>query len=125
MTGGSMKKFIVCLLTLTSSMSFAQSKISAACLEKTSNAIIDYLQMQEPKAELHLQKDDKGFVSGLTDANEIYADFDLQSVHSTGADTVVVVFNEGDSIVFAEVLVKQNGKVCQVLSVDSGQDDQD
>lgn len=120
-----MKKIILALLLVVSSLAQAQV-VPAACVEKVSYDIIRFLEKEEPSADLHLLKDEAGNVVGLTDSEDVYADYELTSFESLKNNRASVVFHSGDVIVFAEVFLGTKTKPnCRVTAIDMGQDDQD
>ncbi len=122
-----MKNIIITALLLVSSTSFAGPAITDRCIEKAAVAIIVYLEKQEPQADVHLVKDEQGTLIGLTDSEGIYPGLDLGPQRYDKPRHATVSFHSDGFIVFAEVLMKDSKyrSVCKILSVDSGQDDQD
>lgn len=121
-----MKKVILFCSVILASVSQAQVTVPATCVEKISYDIIRYLEKNEPSANVHLVKDENGNVISLTDSEEIYASYDLTSIETTKNNRAKVIFHSGDQIVFAQVSLGTASKPnCRVLSIDSGQDDQD
>lgn len=127
------------VLTLAATFSFgtlAHASSSAAyvvaphdvCAEAATNAIIDYLEAEEPTSEVHIVKSaNEKTIVGLIDVNDVYPSFDFSAVYEQAPNTQTFEFRSDDFIVFAEVEVfAPHGLVaCTVTNVDSGQDDQD
>lgn len=94
------------------------------------DAISKYLVKEEPKASLEIVRYPDGSIRSLIDRSEIYAELDFSAVYEdTEVDPKVRIyeFRHGSYIVFATLIEQDaSGKVvCQILDVDSGQDDQD
>ncbi|MCB9072383.1 MAG: hypothetical protein H6623_02085 [Bdellovibrionaceae bacterium] len=108
-----------------SSVSYADG-LDEACVEKASEAIIEYLSAQDPLSDLHLVKN-KNTIVGLTDSEEVYPDFDLDPIIENSAKESVVQFSNNGYIAFAvvETMDNNSNSVCNIINVDSGQDDQD
>ncbi len=118
------QKSVFTMVLLLSSLGYSQKGISNSCIEKASYKIIEMMEQDEPKADLHLVKNNNGAVIGLTDSAEIYASYDLTEV-SLKSSTARVIFHSGDAISFAVVHLGKSKKECKIVSVDMGQDDHD
>ena len=127
-------KFIA-LLSLLTFMTFSVSAetrkplrpISAACTEFVAGKIIDFLENEEPNAELHILKNAKNEVIGLTDVNKIYPSIDFVLSEKTNHNSFVDNYSYDTVIIYAEYKVAvKNGKVsCKILDIGIAQDDQD
>ena len=130
-------KFIA-LLSLLSFMTFTVSAetrkplrpISSACSQYVAGKIIDFLEKEEPSAELHIltvSTNGRFEVVGLTDVNKIYPTIDFVNTMSTGGNQFVDNYQYDTVIVYAEYKATvKNGKVsCKVTDIGTAQDDQD
>ena len=118
------QKYVFTMALLLSSLAYSQKGLSNSCIEKASYKIIEKMELEEPKADIHLVKDKSGAVIGLTDSAEIYSSYDLTEV-SIESSTAQVIFHSGDAISFAVVKIGKTKKECKIVSVDMGQDDHD
>ncbi|MBY0316445.1 MAG: hypothetical protein K2Q26_13035 [Bdellovibrionales bacterium] len=112
---------------ILSVQALALDNLSKPCIEAGTRAVIDYLEKEQPAADLHYTVDKNGDINGVVDSAEVYGGFDLQELVTDGTDEAIIYFNDLSYIVF--VTVKEtvlNGKVqCEIVNVDAGQDDQD
>ena len=127
-------KFItlVSLLSLFSFSATAESRkplkpMSAACTEFVAGKIIDFLESEEPTAELHILKNERNEVIGLTDVSKIFPTIDFAHSEKTNQNSYVDNYTYDSVIIFAEYKVAiKNGKVsCKILDIGMAQDDQD
>lgn len=101
-----------------------------ACEEAAAEAISKYLVKEEPKANFEIVRYPDGSIRSLIDRSDIYAELDFSAVyedHDSDPKVRIYEFRDNSYIVFATLIEQDaSGKVvCQILDVDSGQDDQD
>lgn len=114
-----MKKIVFFALTALASTGFSKNIISNACLEKASVSVIDFLTTKEPQSELHLIKNEKDEVVGLSDAERIFPSFDLDSIKYTSENEVAVSFRYEEYVVTSKLTLskKSNRTQCTVAEV--------
>ncbi len=127
-------KFItfLSLLSFLSFSTFAETKkplkpISSACNEFVAGKIIDFLENEEPSAELHIIKNEKNEIIGLTDVGDVYPTIDFVLTEKTNQNSYVDNYSYNTTIVYAEYKVAlKNGKVsCKIIDIGIAQNDQD
>jgi hypothetical protein len=130
-------KFItlLSLLSFISFSTFAESRkplkpLSSACSQFVAGKIIDFLEKEEPSAELHLltiSTNGAIEVIGLTDVNGVYPTIDFVNTLSTGRNVFSDNYQYNSVIIYADYQVTtKNGKVsCKILDIGTAQDDQD
>jgi hypothetical protein len=120
--------FILSALATSATVSTSASANTAdLCVEPAADAIVQYLQAQEPGSKIAIVRDSQGALVGLTDENGIYNELEFSDVFKDEPNSHIYEFRDGDYIVFATVtILAPNGSLaCTVTDVDSGQDDQD
>lgn len=123
-----MKSFMLLSLSLLiSTATYAKSENTSFCDESVANKVIDFLEKEEPTSELHLVKNEKNEVIGLTDANEVYPSIDFVRTMKIKKNTYENVFQYDTVIIYADyTLFAPNGlPSCHVFDIGTAQDDQD
>ena len=104
--------------------------INLECSQYVAGKIIDFLEKEEPNAELHiltLSTNGRFEIIGLTDVNKIYPTIDFVNTISIGGNQFVDNFQYDSVIIYANYkAILKNGKVsCKITDIGMGQDDQD
>ncbi len=127
-----MRLLVIVALSLTCFNIFAKplKPISSACTEKVAYQIINFLEKEEPNAELHLLKvatNGELQIVGLTDVSKIYPTIDFVNTVASGNNRFTDNYQYDTVIVYADYQVNvKNGKVsCKILEIGTAQDDQD
>lgn len=107
---------------LISSVSHAKSsKNTSVCDEVVANKVIDFLEQEEPTAELHIIKNAKGEVIGLVDARNTFPTIEFVRTMKLKKNTYENVFQYDTVIIYADYTLSD----CNVFNLGLAQDDQD
>ncbi len=122
-----MKLIILASLFLSQAAMAKTPQSASICDESVANQVISCLEKEEPSSELHIVKDDKGNVIGLTDANEIFPSIDFIKTVKLKANTFEKIFQYDTVIIYADYLLfAPNGlPSCKAFNIGLAQDDQD
>jgi hypothetical protein len=122
-----MKKIIFLALTALTSTGFSKNIISNSCLEKASINVIDYLTAKDPQSEMHLIKNERDEVVGLSDAERVFPSLDLESIKFTAENEVTVTFRNEDYVITSQLILskKSNRTQCTVAEVKEFVDSED
>lgn len=125
--GFALTSFTLLLVSISAHAAPAQAQNPQLCVEEAAAAIIQYLQSEEPAAQLSIVKTPAGEVTAIKDAQQVINTLDFTDAIEESSNVRVIVFGDHSYIVFAKVdtSTQPNGSTCKVLEVDSGQDDQD
>jgi uncharacterized membrane-anchored protein YitT (DUF2179 family) len=118
--------FVILITSLFNSQNVLAKSIDY-CDKAVTYKVIDFLQKEEPKSELHLVLDKKNNVIGITDANEIYPEISLSKKKLNGKNSQTIFYTFDTVIINADFLLKApNGAIsCHVTDISMSQDDQD
>ena len=101
------------------------ASVKNECLVKAVDAIVDYLQKDNPGSDIWKSVSKDQFV-GLFDANETIGKFTLTDiVEDEFTQTVIFSADDSDYIVFASYGRDENSGECVIDNVDGGQNDND
>jgi hypothetical protein len=122
-----MNSIFLSLAMITSSPLLAKTTNTNFCDESVAEQVIKFLQKEEPKSELHIMKNEKEEIIGLTDVNEIFPTIDFINTLKIKKNNYENVFQYNTVIIYADYLLfAPNGlPSCKVFNIGTAQDDQD